>query len=393
MTVSEASGPLRVALVHRIFAHVGGSERDLIDVGRYLAGRGHDVHVHCARFRAAPEPWFRAHRLPDSRFGRIRRYRQLLAGARRVAVDGYDVVVGFGRTLGQDLYRCEGGTHKDYVEVVARIEGRPVRLSAYDRLILDVERRLFTSEAPIRVVALSNLVRDEIHRTYGFPRERIEVVTNGVDLVRFHPANRERHRATVRAELGIAETAAVVLFVGIGWERKGLAAILEAVAARPGHRLVIAGRDRDDRKFRALAERLGVAGRCSFLGARDDLERFFAASDLLVLASFQEAFGNVVLEGLASGLPVVATSSVGAVDLLTGALAEGIVAGDASGASVGAAIDRVLALGGPAALGAAARAAAEPHGVEAMGARMEAVVREVAIAKREARGQPRLAGG
>lgn len=382
----RADSRLRVALVHRVFAHVGGSELDLIQVGRYLAEHGHDVHVHCARYRSPPEPWFTAHRLPDSRLGRMRRYRRLLAGARRVADADFDVVVGFGRTLGQDLYRCEGGTHLDYLEVVARLAGKPLRPTRYDRLILDVERRLFTTEAPFRVVSLSTLVRDEIHRVYGFPKERIEVVTNGVDLERFHPRNRERHRQAVRDELGIPLDARVALFVGIGWDRKGLAPILEALAARPAWHGIVAGRDREERRFTGLAERLALRGRVHFVGPRADIERHYAAADVLALASYQEAFGNVVLEALASGVPVVATRSVGAVDLLEGALAAGIVEGDAAGETVGAALDALAARASQADLVAASRAAAEPHGVDAMGRRMESVIRAVAAEKREARG-------
>lgn len=379
-------GPgLRVALVHRVFAHVGGSELDLIQVGRSLANQGHEVHVHCARYRSPPEPWFHAHRLRDSRLGRLVRYRRLLASAREVADAGYDVVVGFGRTLGQDLYRCEGGTHLDYLEVVGRLAGKPVRPSLYDRMILDVERRLFTTEAPFKVVSLSGLVRDEIHRVYGFPKERIEVVTNGVDLERFHPRNRARDRAAVRGELGIPATATAVLFVGIGWDRKGLGPILEAVAARPAHHLVVAGRDREEGRFRALAANLGVAGRAHFVGARTDVERHYAAADVLALASFQEAFGNVVLEALASGVPVVVTRSVGASELLRGPLADGIVPGDATPTAVGEALDRVATRAAVADLGVFSRSAAEPHGIEAMGARMDALVRDVAAEKRAAR--------
>ncbi len=356
----------------------------MIQVGKSLASLGHEVHVHCARYRSPPEPWFHAHHLPDSRLGRLMRYRRLLAGARRVASEGYDVVVGFGRTLGQDLYRCEGGTHLDYLEVVARLGGEPVRPSLYDRMILDVERRLFTTEAPFKVVSLSGLVRDEIHRVYGFPRERIEVVTNGVDLERFHPRNRARDRAAVRGELGIPGDAPTVLFVGIGWDRKGLGPILQAIAARPDHHLVVAGRDREEGRFRALAARLGVEGRAHLVGARTDVERFYAAADLLALASFQEAFGNVVLEALASGSPVLATRSVGAAELLTGPLADGIVHGDATPEAVGAALDRLAARGREVDLAAASRAAAEPHGIAAMGRRMDELVREVAAEKRAA---------
>jgi UDP-glucose:(heptosyl)LPS alpha-1,3-glucosyltransferase len=75
-----------------------------------------------------------------------------------------------------------------------------------------------------------------------------------------------------------------------------------------------------------------VAGeRILFVGRQDDIENYYAMADLVALPALQEAFGNVVLESLASGVPVVVSREVGAGALLTGCLRQGIVedAGDA----------------------------------------------------------------
>ena len=69
-----------------------------------------------------------------------------------------------------------------------------------------------------------------------------------------------------------------------------------------------------------------------FVGRQDDVENYYAVADLLVFPALQEAFGNVVLEALASGVPVVVSRKVGAGALLTGCLRQGVIedAGDAT---------------------------------------------------------------
>ena len=76
-----------------------------------------------------------------------------------------------------------------------------------------------------------------------------------------------------------------------------------------------------------------VAGeRILFVGRQDDIETYYAMADLVALPALQEAFGNVVLESLASGVPVVVSREVGAGAVLTGCLRQGVVedAGDST---------------------------------------------------------------
>jgi hypothetical protein len=87
----------------------------------------------------------------------------------------------------------------------------------------------------------------------------------------------------------------------------------------------VVGDDAQRRRYRAIAERLGT-GKIVFVGKRDNVESYYSAADLVALPAVQEAFGNVVLEALASGLPVVVSPTVGASEILSGYLAEGIVA-------------------------------------------------------------------
>jgi UDP-glucose:(heptosyl)LPS alpha-1,3-glucosyltransferase len=179
-------------------------------------------------------------------------------------------------------------------------------------------------------------VKRELIEAYGVPERRIVVLYNGVDPVRFNPSLKEEWRAVVRSHLGVPEDADLVLFVGSGFYRKGMDRLLRIWGAPELKNafLVAVGDDVRLRRYRRWAERQ-APGRIIFVGRQEHVERFYGAADALVLPSLQEAFGNVVLEALASGVPAVVSRTVGAAELLTDSLAGGVVDDpDAPGALV-----------------------------------------------------------
>ncbi|WP_375770740.1 glycosyltransferase family 4 protein [Archangium gephyra] len=160
------------------------------------------------------------------------------------------------------------------------------------------------------VAAVSEAVREDLLAT-GLSPEHVVTVPNGVDLEEFHPGREPR------AAWGLPEDKPLALFVGgIRTGRKNLDTVLAALREVPGLHLAVVGDVRGS-PFPALAERLGVANRVSFLGFRDDVARLLRASDLFVFPSRYETFALVVLEALASGVPVVTARSVGAASLVT----------------------------------------------------------------------------
>src|SRR5204863_8638291 len=117
-----------------------------------------------------------------------------------------------------------------------------------------------------------------------------------------------------------------VLSVRSGFARKGLATAIEGSAAFSdrGSRLVVLGKG-DARDYQTLASRLGVGERVVWLGARDDPERWYAAADIVVLPSRYEPFGNVHLEALAAGLPVVASARAGGAEVIIDGITGSVV--------------------------------------------------------------------
>ncbi|MEE9196564.1 MAG: glycosyltransferase family 4 protein, partial [bacterium] len=229
--------------------------------------------------------------------------------------DRFDVVHSFERTLGQDVYRAGDGCHREWLAQRARAEtpwkNFCIAANPLHRYYLSIERKIFQT-TPI-IVANAERGREEIMRHYGVEPERVRVIHTGVDRERFQPDNRERFRALVRKEIGVPPDAPLVLFVGGGFKRKGLAAAIRAVADLDPKEawLAVAGRG-DVGPYRRLAAERGVAERVAFLGERRDVEALYGAADVFCLPTLYDPCSNACLEALASGLPVVTSAADGA---------------------------------------------------------------------------------
>jgi UDP-glucose:(heptosyl)LPS alpha-1,3-glucosyltransferase len=206
------------------------------------------------------------------------------------------------------------------------------------------------------------------------------VVYNGVDLERFHPRNVERDRAGARHEASVPAHGWVTLFVGSGFERKGLDTAIAALARGQDHasRLIVIGKG-ECAPYAALASRLKVSERIVWLGPRADVERWYAAADAVVLPTRYEPFGNVHLEALASGVPVVTSRAAGGAEIVAGAQA-GSVVDPHDATAIACALDELRARP-RAEVAAFARAAAEPFTYARQVAGFEAIYRRLPARK------------
>jgi glycosyltransferase involved in cell wall biosynthesis len=154
----------------------------------------------------------------------------------------------------------------------------------------------------------------------GFPRERISVVTNGVDCARFRPRSAEARTARLAA-LKIATGGTRILFWAGRLERarKGLDRLVQVGKDLPADWTCIIAGDGTDREWLATQiETLPNKGQFRMLGNVTDAEEWFGICDAYLFTSTVEPFGLVVLEAAASGLPVMCfTCSGGAMELLT----------------------------------------------------------------------------
>jgi UDP-glucose:(heptosyl)LPS alpha-1,3-glucosyltransferase len=183
-----------------------------------------------------------------------------------------------------------------------------------------IEDASYKPKSHPRIVAISDMVRQDIRRWYGIPPDEITVVYNGVDVDRFHPGNR-RCRREVRTRHDIGEED-LFLFVSNNFRMKGLGLLMRALAdlkekkeTKRSFRLLILGRDRP-KPYLRLARELGISEEVIFAGRVEEPEKYYGAADLLLHPTFYDACSLTVLEAAATGLPVITTIFNGASGVL-----------------------------------------------------------------------------
>lgn len=160
------------------------------------------------------------------------------------------------------------------------------------------------------VVAVSEKVAQELVNI-GVPRARIRVIVNGVDLQEFTPGVGDRQKLNLPTDVNLA------LFAGdIRTPRKNLDTILHALVKVPDLHLAVVG-NTENSPFPELVAALGLSDRVHFMGYRRDIPEIMRSADLFVFPSRYEACTLVLLEALASGLPVITATATGGAELVT----------------------------------------------------------------------------
>jgi UDP-glucose:(heptosyl)LPS alpha-1,3-glucosyltransferase len=313
---------MRIALLARRFdAAGGGTERDLIVTAELLRAAGHEITILAGDVRSATGDW-QVRRVGGLGFGRapsLLRFAYLAAPAARRT--GADVVLSFARVIGADVMRSGGGAHVSYLRAARKWRGRrgafAMRLSPYHRVQMLIERRGFRAPNLKRALAVSELVRNDLIDSFGLSPEKTSTIYNGVDLERFHPTQDVTERNEVRRRFGIPASARLVLFIGNGFARKGLGFLIEAWPLIGGGTfLLVVGNDRERNSYARRTDELNVLERVIFAGAQSNVEELLRAADALALPSLFEPFGNVAMEAMASGVPVLTSAFCGVAELV-----------------------------------------------------------------------------
>ncbi len=191
---------------------------------------------------------------------------------------------------------------------------RLIHRKLYYNLIMSLERKVYRNSRT-RLIAVSRLVAAQL-RSY-FQRQDVFVVPNAIDTSRFTLEVRMARRVSSRESFRYTENDFVLLLIGNDWKKKGLDTLLRAVASlnELPLRILVVGKD-DAVMFHPMLDQLGVRERVRFEKPSADVLSFYAAADVYVGPSLEDAFNLPILEAMACGLPVIASSQAGASELI-----------------------------------------------------------------------------
>lgn len=365
----------------------GGAEQWTFQHAEHLLARGHEVHIVAQEISCPTRPsGIVPHCLGPVRsiLGRAE------AAERELRSLGLDMIHDIGTGWYSHVFQSEDGSRIAQWE--RKLQATPRWLRSCKRAMIRMLpryrnfRRLMARQFddPSRiVVAISKMCARHYQQYHGVPPERIRLVYHGVDQERFSPQHTRRWREPIRKSLGIRDEEVVFLFVGHSYRRKGLFTAIRAVnrlvaEGTPVRLLIVGGKRHDHLPRLSGLQRAAV----TLVGAVEDPLPYYAAADALVLPSFYDPFGLVVLEAAACCLPAVTTSMTGAGELMSEGV-EGYVLSDPS--DDGALADRLRLLMDPTLrrrMGEAGRKLALQHSLDRSCDETVAIYHEIAGQRR-----------
>ncbi len=300
---------MKIGLVRRGYSPTGGAEKYLLRFADAVEAAGHSVILFCDK--KWPEGvWKKRQTIILDRSGKSpRRFADALEKADPKS--HCDILFSLERVWNCDVFRAGDGVHAAWLARRAPFENICKswfrRFQSKHRELLELEKSLFSPSGKTRVICNSSMVKTEIETHFALNGERITVIPNGFDAPVRTIEERSEMRAKTRDSWGIPEDRKVVLFVGSGWERKGLQFAIDAIEDLPDAAkvsLVVAGKDK--RK-----PRVKRPDRTYFAGPVSNLEPVYEAADAFVLPTIYDPFSNASLEAAAFGLSVITSDGNG----------------------------------------------------------------------------------
>lgn len=270
-------------------------------------------------------------RLPFGRVNRDRSFAQAVGEI--IRSNRFDLVQAHERIPGCHIFRAGDGIHAAWLRHrqanLPKLSSWWQTLDPYHAYTVEAERAMFAHGNLRAIICNSRMVADEIRQGYGVAEEKLHVIYNGVDLQRYSRQNLISNRQRIRSEFAIPQDAPLILFVGSGYQRKGVAPLLDAMKCdelrRTGAYLAIIGADKHIDRYKRLAERHQIADRVIFGGPQHDVAAWYGAADVFALPTQYDPCPNAALEALASGLPTLTSPTCGVAELITAPLAGAVV--------------------------------------------------------------------
>lgn len=311
---------MRITLSYPGCHRRGGVERVMLECANFLASRDHAVQVCAAELDR--EGLDRRVTCYPVEMPRVPRALRPVAFKRRSSQVIRQLRAGTGTHGAFGVESPSGGVfwvgsvHRAWLEASRQRSARErlrQRCNLFHPVVLALERDYFGHRRYLKLVALTDTVKCDLQRFYGMPDEDIVVLPNGFSATEFNPRRTRELRPQIRQQLGYTDEQQVVLFVANELGRKGFGPLLQALAQLQDSRLrlLVVGRV-TPAAYQSQIERLRLTDQIQFTGPSSDVAPYYAAADVFALPTQYEAWGLVIVEALACGIPVLTSRLAGA---------------------------------------------------------------------------------
>jgi UDP-glucose:(heptosyl)LPS alpha-1,3-glucosyltransferase len=309
---------LRIAVLIKRFVSTGGAERYAMEVTRRLALQ-HEVHVFAQEWSFQGDQKIIFHRIPRL-LAKPSWLNQILFShfSRRAVGDSFDIVHSHEKVTKFDVMTVHSPCFRSFMTHEKRAWKRvlmwlSVPFSPRKSGWLLIERKQFSHHPAKLFLPVSENVKRDVQTNYSLPDDCFRIAYPGVDSKMKRGIDDTGMAASaVRSKLGISEDELVFLFVGTEFKRKGLDALLRALTLIPHSKvkLVVAGGGGGKmKKYRNLAEDLGLGNHVVFLGLVKNVEELYAISDAFILPTLSDPSPMAPIEAMTFGLPTVMSCS------------------------------------------------------------------------------------
>ena len=221
-----------------------------------------------------------------------------------------DIYFSLERISCPDIYRAGDGVHKVFLQVEKKSIFNPLHF-----VYVYLEKRTFNNSK--KIIANSNMIKNQIIETYDINPEKIKVIYNGFTLEK---VDYEKSYNNLNEEFSLYEQTnkKIFLYVGSGFKRKGVNEFLEILSKLKNRNFIafIIGKERKIKEYLSYAKELNIFEQVIFTGPRTDVKDFYTISDIFLFPTRYEPFSNVVLEAMNYQNVVITTKQNGASEIL-----------------------------------------------------------------------------
>ncbi len=207
-----------------------------------------------------------------------------------------------------DIYRAGDGVHRVYLTTEKKS-----KTNLLHPIYLFLERRCFNNAK--RIIANSDMIKQQIISTYDIDANKIKVVYNGIESKKI---DYQQSFDKLSREFPINKGQPILLYVGSGFKRKGVKEFLRLIAKLKdlNVKAFIIGKEKNIKYYQDLAKGLDIEHQVIFTGPREDVDDFYTISDIFLFPTRYEPFSNVVLEAMNFENVVFTTQQNGASEIL-----------------------------------------------------------------------------